>query len=71
VNFLQKHNQWQATELTRVELVGERVLTPDRFYVVDLEFDVPESDNNAGLGVWMVQVPTLYSLSLSPQEAWD
>lgn len=34
----------------------DRILRPDRVYVIDVEMRVPESPNNAALGNWMVQV---------------
>jgi hypothetical protein len=56
VDFLHKHNQWTATPLVKTEALGERVLTAERVYVVDVEFHLPESAVNAHMGNWMVQV---------------
>lgn len=56
MDFLHKHNQWTASSLIRTETIGDRVLTPERLYVVDIEFHVPESTTNAEMGNWMVQV---------------
>lgn len=36
----------------------DRILRPDRVYVIDVEMRVPESPANAALGNWMVQVRT-------------
>ena len=41
---------------SQVEPPLERILRPDRVYVIDVEMRVPESPANAALGNWMVQV---------------
>lgn len=54
----------------QVEPPLERILRPDRVYVIDVEMRVPESPANAALGNWMVQVG-VWVCRCRPSCCWD
>lgn len=56
VDFLSKHNQWHASPLTKTDTPLDRILRPDRVYVIDIEMTLPDSEPNAFLGNFMVSV---------------